>query len=75
MLTTNAAASYIPGASTVQSAIQGKHGATASEAEVKDVGKPPTRPANDVQVEEFLKDQYRSRSTDNDTTKPGVGQA
>lgn len=75
MLTTNAAASYIPGASTVQSAIQGKQGVTASEAKVEDVGKPPTRPANDVQVEEFLKEQYRSRSTDGDTSKPVKGKS
>ncbi|OBT70444.1 hypothetical protein VE03_00035 [Pseudogymnoascus sp. 23342-1-I1] len=64
------AASYIPGASTVQSTIQGKQGSAAREANVEDDGKPPTRPANDVQVEEFLKEQYRSRSTNDDTPKP-----
>ncbi|OAF59923.1 hypothetical protein VC83_03046 [Pseudogymnoascus destructans] len=67
------AASYIPGVSIVQSAIQGKHGASTSEAKVEDVGKPLTRPANDVQVEEFLKEQCRSRSTDEDTPKPDEG--
>lgn len=70
MLTTNTAASCIPGASTVQSVIQGRQ-----EAKVEDVGKPPTRPENDVQVEEFLKEQYRSRSTDEDTSKPGEDKA
>ncbi|KFZ09978.1 hypothetical protein V502_08393 [Pseudogymnoascus sp. VKM F-4520 (FW-2644)] len=69
------ATSYIPGASTVQSAIQSKQGVTASEGKVEDVGKPPTRPANDVQVEEFLKEQYRSRSTDDDTLKAGEGKS
>ncbi|OBT92214.1 hypothetical protein VE01_09967 [Pseudogymnoascus verrucosus] len=65
------AASCILGASTVQSVIQGKQEASTSEAKVEDVGKPPTRPENDVQVEEFLKEQYRSRSKDEDTSKPG----
>lgn len=57
------AASYIPGASTIQSTVQGKQKASTSEAKTVDDGKPPTRPANDTQVEEFLKEQYRSRNT------------
>lgn len=75
VLTTNAAASYIPGVLAAQSIIQGKKGATATEPKVEDVGKPPTRPENDVQVEEFLKEQYRSKSTNNDTLKPSSGKA
>ncbi|KFY45144.1 hypothetical protein V495_03104 [Pseudogymnoascus sp. VKM F-4514 (FW-929)] len=66
------AASYIPGASIVQSAIQGEQGGAEREATV-DTGKPPTRPANDVQVEEFLKEQYKSRSTEDGTLKSGEG--
>ncbi|KFY41471.1 hypothetical protein V494_02983 [Pseudogymnoascus sp. VKM F-4513 (FW-928)] len=65
------AVSYIPGASTVQSAIQGEQDTTVSEAGAEDIKKPPTRPANDVQVEEFLEEQYRSRSTNDETPKPG----
>jgi hypothetical protein len=70
VLTIDAAASYIPGASIVQSAIQGEQGGAEREATV-DTGKPPTRPANDVQVEEFLKEQYKSRSTEDGTLKSG----
>ena len=33
---------------------------SAAQGHVQDDGTPPTRPANDTQVEEFLKDQYKS---------------
>jgi hypothetical protein len=69
VLTINTAASYIPGAVTVQSTIHGKEGATTNEENMEDIGKSPTRPDNDVQVEEFLKKQYRSTSRDDGTSK------
>jgi len=53
--------SSIPGASTIQSAVLGKQEGAASEEKIDDVTEPPTRPQNDVQVEEFLKGQYRSK--------------
>ncbi|TVY36329.1 hypothetical protein LOCC1_G007916 [Lachnellula occidentalis] len=52
--------SYIPGVSTLQQAAfeQGP-----PKEENKDSG-PPNRPDHDVQVEEFLRKQYRSKSGD-----------
>ncbi len=63
-LTSCVAISYIPGGSALEKSIYGASDAdmAATKGEVKDDGSPPTRPQNDVQVEEFLKSQYKSKS-------------
>lgn len=60
------AISYIPGGETIEKKIFGSSETEmkAARGEVKDDGKPPTRPANDVQIEEFLKTQYKSKPGD-----------
>lgn len=50
----NEVLSYIPGVGTEQAT--SNHG--SENGQVKDNRTPPTRPDNDVQVEEFLRGQY-----------------
>lgn len=66
------AISYIPGGPAVEKAIYGTSDAqiNAAQGNIRDNGTPPTRPANDTQVEEFLKEQYKSKQGD----LPEIGQ-
>jgi len=63
------ASSYIPGLSSLTG--QTPSSETTSRQGPMDEGKPPTRPDHDVQVEEFLKGQYKSKSGD---AMPNVGE-
>lgn len=58
---------YIPGGETIEKTVFGatETDMKAARGEIQDDGTPPTRPANDTQIEEFLKTQYKS--------KPGQG--
>ena len=63
---TLSAISYIPGGSALEKAIYGSSDAEmkAAQGSVRNDGTPPTRQANDTQIEEFLKDQYKSKKGD-----------
>jgi hypothetical protein len=51
--------SYIPGMSSKP---EDPKDATKQNPDIVDDGNPPTRPTHDVQVEEFIKHQYKSSS-------------
>jgi len=55
--------SYIPGTASSQASQQSPASAElgSTRRKVRDDGTPPTRPENDVQVEEFLRRQYKSK--------------
>lgn len=61
---TDAVVETIPGMDALQRAAFGQTEAEVKETdhETKDNGGPPARPVNDTQIEEFLKEQYKSKS-------------
>lgn len=53
---------YVPGVAALQDSAIGQGAASKSDGMADDDGAPPKRPDHDLQVEQFLKGQYKSQS-------------